>query len=101
MVFIEPIMRTAYQKIPNFITSIVKNIAAPIGMKSFPRVLMLVEIGSIEKMKPVLVSRKMGRNPVYNNSYVILMQVIHKVHKFIGITEPAGWCKIPGYLITP
>jgi hypothetical protein len=64
MIFIETKKGTANEKFPDFVSSVVKNIGLPFGMKSLLRVGMLVEMSAVKIDKPMLITRKVRRNPV-------------------------------------
>src|SRR3989338_355927 len=101
MIFFAPEKDIGCEKISHLVSAIVKYKCPPIRMRTFLRVLMLIEGSPIKLNQTVSVTREMGRDPVNNNTDIILMAVINKIHKVFGGAESACGGKISCYLIPP
>jgi hypothetical protein len=101
VVFVEPEEGTTDEKAPNLIAAIIEDKAIPIRMNSLAGIGVLVEVGSIEKTKPMLIIRKMGGHPVKNHTDASLMEAIDKVHELLWFSISAGGRKVPCRLIPP
>ncbi len=101
MVLSDPVENVRNQEIPDLILRIIKYLRAPVRMLADSRIGMLKDTLSVKTPKPVRVSRKMRRNPVKDNTYFILMQLVDQIHKIGRITMSGSGCVITCHLIPP
>src|SRR3989304_7023341 len=101
MIFFTPEKDIGCEKISHLMPTVIKNECPPIRMRTFFRVFMLIEGSPVKLNQAVSVSWEMGRNPINDNSDIVLMTVIYKIHEVFGCAESACGGKISCYLITP
>ena len=101
MILPDPVENIRNQEIPDLILRIIKYLRAPVGVLADPRIGMLKNTLSVKTPKPVRVSRKMRRNPVKDNAYFILVQLVDQIHEIGGITMSGSGCVITCHLISP
>src|SRR4030042_2648271 len=80
---------------------IVKNEAVPVGMDALSGITVLIEMSAIKISQPVLITGKMGRHPVKDYSYIMLVQTVNEVHEILRAAVAAGRGEIAGRLIAP
>ena len=68
MVFVQPEKGAAEKEAADLMPAVVKDIAVPVGVKSFLRVGMLVKVSAVEEFQAVFIVGKMRRHPVQNDA---------------------------------
>src|SRR5450755_493124 len=101
VILVQPEQSARQQEPAHFVASVVEDQRAPVLMLSLADIGMLVQIGAVEKGKPVSVLGEMRRNPIHDHSYPRLVRFIVKVTKIIRCSKAGSWGKISGGLITP
>jgi hypothetical protein len=81
VIFVQPVQGAAEKKTPYFVPIIVENKTVPIGMNTLSGITVLIEMGSIEISQSVFIIGEMGRYPIEDDTYVMLVQIINEVHK--------------------
>src|SRR5205823_9729594 len=84
VVLVEPEQRIADQETSHLMSTVIEDEAAPVLLQSFARVRMLVEMRAIEIREPMLIRRKMRRDPIQDNTDTVLMQHVDEVHQILG-----------------
>src|ERR1700693_6399168 len=97
----QPKQRVRYQKVANFVTAIVEDIFAPVGMLASFRIEMFVKRRAVKPRQRKRIFRKMCRDPIHNHTESALMQMIDQKAKIVGRAIARGWSKISADLITP
>src|SRR5215472_11872812 len=101
VIFSEPVVRARQEEHPDFISSKIENVSAPIGLETEARIEMLVKCSTVEAPETERVGRKVRRYPVKNHSNVALMKDIDQVLEVVGIAKSGGRCEISAHLISP
>src|SRR4030095_3909786 len=99
MVFREPEERVANEEVPNLVASVVKDQCSPIHVFALTRIGVLIKRRSLKSCQGKLVFRKMAWHPIEYYADAGLMESVHEVSEFIGISETGRWCEISGDLI--
>src|ERR1043166_3124579 len=97
----QPIQRVGNQKVAHFVSAIVEDVSAPVGMFAFARIEMLVQSSAIKTAERKRVLRKMRRHPVHDHADTFLMKMIDEETKIIGRTVASRRSVIRADLITP
>src|SRR5260370_9974308 len=93
--------RTAQKKAADFIAAVIEDQRLPIGMKSFARIGVLIEMRSVKVRESMLIGRKMRRHPIENDADSVLMQDIDHVHQILRSSVAASRRKEALDLIAP
>src|SRR5215510_2065500 len=101
MVAAEPEKGIADEKALDLFTTIVEDIAVPLGMIALTGVGMLVQMCSVEERQTMLIGAKVRRHPVENHAYAALVQSVDEVHQILRRTIVAGRSEVAGDLIAP
>ena len=101
MVLLCPEQRIGNQEVRHLWPAIIVDQCSPMRVRTLPWVLVLIDTGSVKTCHAISISREMCRNPVQDHSNPLLMHIVHKVHKIIRSSIPAGRGIIPGHLIPP
>src|SRR4029077_4598143 len=101
VVLIHPEESVRGQVILNFVSAVIENECAPIGVCAAARISVLVKVGTVEKSKAMRVARKMGGGPVQDYAEIFPVAAVNEVHEICGGTEPAGDSEIAEGLIAP
>ena len=101
VVLVRPEQCIGNQEVGYSRTAIIINQSAPMRMSPLSRVLMFIYACPVKISQSKAVPRKMCRNPVENHADALPMHIIHKIHKIIRCSIPAGRRVIPGHLIAP
>ena len=101
VILLQPEEGAADQETADFGAAIIKNGAGPLGMKTFARVGVLIEVSAVKTRQPVAIGREMRRHPIHEDSDAPLMQVIHQKHEVLRRAVTAGRRKISRGLVTP
>ena len=83
VVLVEPEASTGQQEITNFITPVIKDQCSPIGMKTLPRVFMLIETCTVELCQPMSILGEVRRDPIDQHPNPGLMTVVDEITKII------------------
>src|ERR1700747_808741 len=73
----------------------------PVGVRSFPRIRVLVKMSSIEIAETGFIFREMCRHPVENDADPVLMEIVHEIHEVGGVSKAAGGGEVTGRFISP
>ena len=101
MEFLNPEKCIGDKEVGYLISAIIKYLCSPLGMLTFSRIGVLILTAAVKFRKSMRILRKMRRYPVKNNSYSILMKLIHKVHKVLRRSISRCRSIIACYLISP
>src|SRR5262249_18977619 len=101
MIFTQPEQRAADQKTPDFVATIIEDVGIPVGMKALARILMLVEMGAIEKAETKPIGREMRRHPIQDHPNAMSMKFIDQIHQILGRSVIARRSKVSGCLVSP
>ena len=101
MVFFCPKQCIGYKEILYLGTSVIVDQSSPVRMHTLPGVQMLIKAGSVKGSQSERILREMGRHPVQDHADSLLMHIIHKIHKVLRGSVPAGGRIITGHLIAP
>ena len=81
--------------------AIIENERAPILMRPFARVFMLVKRCAVETRERPVVARKMRRHPVHQHADARLVKRVDKILKIVRRAEAAGRGVKAGDLVAP
>src|SRR5438094_9052026 len=101
MIDVEPEQRARKQKTANLASAVIEDGALPIRMEALPRIGVFVKVGSVEVGQPVLVVGEMRRDPVQNDADIVLVQVVHQIHKILRSAIAARGSEVRGGLVPP
>ena len=101
VIFVDPEQRVRNQKILHFVAAVVEDERAPVRMRAFARIGVLVKMRAIEERQAVRVAREMRGRPIENHSDAFLMAAVDEVHKIFGRAKSAGHGEISDGLIAP
>src|ERR1700730_1319113 len=101
MVFIEPEKSVCDQEVAYFAPTEVEDQRAPVAVFSLPRIGVFVKPGSVKFSQSKGVLGEMARNPIQNNSNVLLVATIDEMTKLVRIPKTTRWRIVPGDLVTP
>ncbi len=73
----------------------------PVRVIAFTGIGVFEEVAAVKKARAGFIRREVRGNPIQDNADVVLMEVIHQVHKVLGIAIAAGGGEITGSLVTP
>ena len=83
MIHVEPEPSARQQEVANFVAAVVENQRAPVGMRSLPRVFVLVQAGSIKPSQTMPVCRDVSGDPVEQDADIRLVAVIDEITEII------------------
>src|SRR6266478_3886652 len=101
MIFVEPEKRVGNQIVANFVTTVVVDEGAPIGMRTLTRVGVFEEMGAVEFGKAVTVTREVRGSPIEQDADAFLVATIDEVHEIGGRAEAASSGVVAESLIAP
>src|SRR5690606_16407450 len=90
MILFEPEERTAQEKVAYLIAPKVENLCSPIAMFPLARVRVFIGVRAVKEAQPVGIAREVRRNPIQDHADIMLVAVIDKVFKLIGVAKAAG-----------
>ena len=99
--FFDPEHCTGNQEALHFRTSKIKNSGSPMRVFPFLNILIFITLGTVKLIQSLFVLWKMCWDPVHNNTDIVFMHLVDKVHEVLWGTITGSGCKISGYLITP
>ena len=88
MIVPEPELSRAHQEGSDLVSTVVKNLRAPLFMFALSRVGIFVARLAVKIGKTVRISREVSRNPVKNDTDTVLMALIDKIHKIVRRSVP-------------
>ena len=98
---IQPEKRTAYEKVPDFVATVVVDECAPILVTPAAGIFMFIECRPIKFGEGEVVVGEMPRHPIENHADVVLMTQVDQISKIIRAAITAGGGVIAGSLVTP
>ena len=98
---VAPEQRVGQQEVDDLVPAIVENQGAPILVRPFARVFMLVEGGAVEAGKRPVVAREMGGHPIDNDADARLMERIDEILEIVGRAIAAGRRIKARHLVAP
>src|SRR4029077_7122266 len=101
VVLIHPEESVRGQIILNFVSAVIENECAPIGVCAAAWISVLVKVGAVEKSKAMRVAWKMGGRLIEDHAEFFLVAAVNEVHEVGGGAEPAGDGEIADGLIAP
>src|SRR6476660_1828706 len=101
MIAIAPEKRISGQEIADFVPAIVEDQRAPVLMRAFTRIFMLVEGGAVESGQRPVVAGKVGGHPINEHANAGFMERVEQKLKIFRRAVAACWRVEAGDLITP
>ena len=101
MVLAQPEERVREQEVLHLGPTEVEDERSPVGMRTAPRVGVLVQRGAVEARQRPLVAREMGRHPVEQHADPVRVQVVDEVAEVVGRAERRERRVVAGHLIAP
>ena len=101
MVFFHPVYGVGNEEIVYLILAVIKYLGSPVRVFPFSGIGIFIERFSVKFREAVRIPRKMGRNPVQDDSDSFFVHVIDKVHEFLRRSVAGGRGEIAGDLIPP
>ena len=98
---VEPEQRVGGEKIGHFVPAKIENERAPVLMRAFARVFVLVKRGAVELRQRPFIARKMRGHPVHNHTDARLVQRVDEKLEILRRAVAAGGRVETGDLITP
>ena len=83
MEVLDPVEGIGKQEILNFRTAVIEDLCAPIRMLALTRILVLVELCSVQARKTCRVFREVGRYPVKDDADSLFMEVVDHILEII------------------
>ena len=78
------------EEIADLVTAVIENQRAPILVRAFARVFVLVESGAVEARQGPVVPRKMRRDPIQQHADAGLMELVDQKLEILRRPEAAG-----------
>ena len=85
-----PEQRVGGQEIAHFVPAVIEDQRAPVLVRTFARVLVLIERGAVEARQRPVIPRKMRRHPVHDDTNAGFVQRVDEKLKIIG-RAITGW----------
>ena len=101
VVAVEPEERAADQEAPHLVAPVIEDVAAPVGVETFARVAVLVEMGAVEVTQTVGVGGEVRRHPVEDDADAALVESVDQGHEVLRRAEAARRREVAGRLVAP
>ena len=101
MEIFQPEERIGNKEIFHLMPAEIENKRAPILMFPFARVLVLIQVRSVEIRQTISVFGKMPRHPIHDDADILPVHVIDKVLEISGRAEPVVRRVKAPYLVSP
>ena len=101
MEFAQPVERARQQEICDLAAAVIVDQRVPIGMKTLPRVGVLVKRGTVKAAEPMRIGREMPRNPIQQQSEPGAVTGIDKGAEIVRRPVTAGRRKQRDRLVSP
>jgi hypothetical protein len=98
---VEPEQRVADEEVRHFVSTVIEDQGAPLGMLSLPRVRVLVEMRAVEEGEAVGVPRKVGRDPVQDDADAVPVEAVDEVHEVLRRAVAARRGEVAEDLVAP
>ena len=96
-----PEQRVGQQEVAHFVSAVVENQRAPLGMFAQSRILMFITRGSVKATQCPIVLGKMRGHPIQQHTNPCGMHRIDKESKIVWRTMARCWCVVATDLISP
>ena len=101
MELLDPVQGIGNQEVLHFVHLVVKYLGAPVGMLALSGIRILIQRLAVEVRQTMGVLGKMGRNPIQDDTNLLLMQVIDQIHEILRAAMAGGGRIVAGHLVTP
>ena len=101
MEFTDPVKCVSYEEVLDFIFFKIKDLGTPVRMLSLARVRIFIDTLAVKAGKTMCIRAEMRRYPVKDNSYIVLMEKVYKIHEVYRLAISGCRCIIACYLIAP
>ncbi len=101
VVAVQPEQGAGEQEGAHLVAAVIEDVAVPLGVIALLGIGMLEQVGAVEVCQAVLVAGEMGRHPVEDDAYALLMQAIHQVHEVLGCAVARRGREIARRLVAP
>jgi len=101
VVALEPEQGARGQEAAHLVAAVIEDQAAPVRMKTFAGIGVLVQVASIELSQPVGVGREMGWNPVEQHADAGFVEGVDQLHQLLGGPLPVAGREEAGDLVAP
>src|SRR3984957_13448819 len=99
VILVDPEQRVRNQKVLHFVAAVVEDERAPVGMRAFARIGVLVKVRAIEECEAMRIARKMRGRPIEYHSDAFLMGESDEENDIFSHAEATGHRKISNGLI--
>ena len=100
VIFFQPEDRAAQEKAAHLRPRVLERALVPIRPRAKTRFGLFVKVRSIKQSQAIFVWCEMRRHPGENNTDILLMQALDKIHQILGSAVTTGWREVAGGLIT-
>ncbi len=101
MVFFEPEQGIGQQEVAYLAATIVKDKRTPAFMFAYTRVGVFIEVRTIEVAEGMAIFGEMRRNPVQDDTDILLVHVVHEILEILGSAVAARRRVVAGDLVAP
>src|SRR5262249_32642426 len=101
VVLVEPEKSVPQEEVLHLVPPVVEYESSPVAVLSLARVGMLVKVGAVEEAETVVVSRKVSRHPIEENTNAGLVAAVDEAGKVLGQAMTARGGEVAQRLVAP